>query len=287
MIAIIGVLIALLLPAVQAAREAGRRMQCTNNLKQLGLAMQNYHSAVRRFPPAAINLALPWGTPRTPWIILVYPYMEETIIYNEFNFSLSPNGIVWVGNANSVGANAPTSIVVSTMLCPSDGQAATVKNSVWGTFVKGNYLAFIGSVDYASAIPPYSNGSLRPVMGLGRTTRIAEISDGTSHTMMIGEYLVGTDNPGDFRGDIWSDQPGYSQILTVFGPNSASPDVMVPTEGSYPTYCYPFPNLNLPCISGPPGSIGSGVAITAGAAQPSLRRRQRADGRRVGPVRPR
>jgi hypothetical protein len=66
--------------------------------------------------------------------------MEETIAFDEFNFALSPNGIVWVNNANSVGMNAPTSVVVPTLLCPSDGLASPVVSTIWGTFIKSSYL---------------------------------------------------------------------------------------------------------------------------------------------------
>src|SRR5262249_30731332 len=87
-IAIIAVLIALLLPAVQAAREAARRAQCVNNLKQIGLAMHNYHDVVGTFPPGAI--ADPgWGGTWWNWPAFILPGMEQSTIYNAINFSRS------------------------------------------------------------------------------------------------------------------------------------------------------------------------------------------------------
>src|ERR1700733_10229306 len=93
-IAIIAVLIALLLPAVQAAREAARRMQCTNGMKQIGLAMQNYHSSFDVFPPvgsvdASGNSTGSGAVPQTASIHLrLLNYLEHEVIYNAYNFKL-------------------------------------------------------------------------------------------------------------------------------------------------------------------------------------------------------
>src|SRR3954447_15007821 len=89
-IAIIGVLIALLLPAVQAAREAARRAQCTNNLKQIALAMHNYHDTVGSFPPGGISGGDPngwWSGGWWPWTVFILPAMEQGTLYNAINFS--------------------------------------------------------------------------------------------------------------------------------------------------------------------------------------------------------
>src|SRR5271166_372859 len=82
-IAIIAMLIALLLPAVQAAREAARRAQCTNNLKQIALAMHNYASANNCFPPAATYTRD--GKPLLSWRVLILPYLEQASLYNQFH----------------------------------------------------------------------------------------------------------------------------------------------------------------------------------------------------------
>src|SRR4051812_46549754 len=80
-IAIIGVLVALLLPAVQAAREAARRTQCSNNLKQLSLALLNYETVHTTFPPAGID------TNQMSWTVLLLPYFEQQALYDQFNFN--------------------------------------------------------------------------------------------------------------------------------------------------------------------------------------------------------
>ena len=114
-IAIIAVLIALLLPAVQAAREAARRSQCVNNMKQLGLALHNYHSAIGQFPPGGCVSGVTvcgngnlWGAWSAQAMML--PYMEQTAVYNSLNFACETmnNGIGGTMNATGVatGLNA-------------------------------------------------------------------------------------------------------------------------------------------------------------------------------------
>ena len=128
-IAIIAVLIALLLPAVQAAREAARRAQCVNNLKQIGLALHNYHSTTDVFPlsntvawasssPSDANQG--WGTWSAQALML--PYMEQQPLYNSINF----NYTCWWGNGNNTNGQINSTVfntLIKTYTCPSDGKA--------------------------------------------------------------------------------------------------------------------------------------------------------------------
>jgi len=104
-IAIIGILVSLLLPAVQAAREAARRMQCSNNLRQMGIALHNYHNQYRVFPPALVNSGRdlrpsPWhghkgGVLNHTGFTLLLPHLEQSALYDQWNFSLPSSGAMW------------------------------------------------------------------------------------------------------------------------------------------------------------------------------------------------
>ena len=140
-ITIIGILIALLLPAVQSAREAARRIQCGNNLKQLALAVLNYEAAFGCFPPGAINESFPCGKPRTAWTVHLYPFLEQQNVYDRFDFCAAPGcgGAVWTNPINSQGIDPPTAAVISGLLCPSDGRGGPIHHhmSGCGDFARG------------------------------------------------------------------------------------------------------------------------------------------------------
>jgi len=121
-IAIIAVLIALLLPAVQSAREAARRASCINNLKQIGIAMHNYHDQMGSYPPGCISIAgAPWGAQASElgWRGMILPQMEGGTVYNAYNFFLGPT---MGGNLSASGQQFTAyNTVFNTWLCPSDG----------------------------------------------------------------------------------------------------------------------------------------------------------------------
>ena len=188
-IAIIAVLIALLLPAVQSAREAARRATCVNNLKQIGIALHNYHDSRNTFPPgycsywradsgdagtAEDDLGAGWG-----WGSMILPQLEQNSLYNSINFNLSM----------AFAANTTAQLVrVASFLCPSDSTALTVPvrdqtntNTVY-TVAAANYVGMYGLGEIGAA-PGAGNGMFF------RNSRIsfAELLDGSSNTIAIGE----------------------------------------------------------------------------------------------------
>src|SRR5690606_27248796 len=147
-IAIIAILIALLLPAVQQAREAARRSQCKNNLKQMGLALHNYHDVAGQFPPAlthagdvatwpaALNITF---NQSTTGFTLLLPYLDQAPLYNQYNFNeasvpVAANGLPLAGTGNWQ-ANVPaTSTILSVFLCPSDPAPLLHSGAVGGVY---------------------------------------------------------------------------------------------------------------------------------------------------------
>src|SRR5262245_15082587 len=254
-IAILAVLIGLLLPAVQKVREAAARIQCANNLKQLGLALHSYHDANNRFPLGSEN-ARPalLAAPRITYMISLYPFLDQQAAFNRWDprAAGSPDyydtSIPWCASVNSLGVDPVTAVVVPGLLCPSDGLGSKTWTRVGQYPVNhSNYLAFFGDDNYGAVLPPVPSHR-RAAFGFNYGARLTDVSDGTSNTMVFGEYLTGLPEaqaPEDFRGAIWVDLPGLSQIYTRSTPNSSSPDVFFPAGR-----CYSRPELNLPCAIG-------------------------------------
>ena len=254
-ITIIGILIALLLPAVQSAREAARRAQCQNNLKQLDLALHNFAAFNGSFPQGCINdLATASqycpGRNRQSWAISLYPHLEQQNVFERFDPTLEGrSNTCWCETANSLGPDAPTAAVVPGFLCPSDGMGGKTRTGSCGTHCLSNYLAFFGDIAYyhglTAEFPGYQEPPNKPAaFGVNYGATFADFRDGTSNTMVFGEYLTGIRDPYEARGFIWGDEPGGSQLYTQYTPNSSSPDVL------WPGYCFNRPEFNLPCTDG-------------------------------------
>ena len=166
-IAIIGVLIALLLPAVQAAREAARRTQCVNNLKQIGLALQNYESTNSCFPPGTIATGEPGNTFVVNWAIAILPYLEQQPLYNAYNFNLFTRNSTGAltPDAFKVNENAANATVyqsrLNVYLCPSDPRGNQLVQPETGPRLDapvGNYAA--GSYRGMSGATSGANGDM-------------------------------------------------------------------------------------------------------------------------------
>lgn len=215
-IAIIGVLVALLLPAVQAAREAARRAQCMNNFKQIGLAMQNHHSAKGAFP-SGINMWNGFGcaTPATGpfqdyhgwgWATFILPYLEQANAYDQFDFDLP-------GQYGAVKNIAAGQTFIEAYLCPSDDQSGELMNCC--SHVPGPDLAGTSAAGVADSTDwtcdgawPKPDPPRNPVQQgangvLFQRSEIStkHITDGTSNTLLVGE-VIGA-GAGTNQGPFW------------------------------------------------------------------------------------
>jgi prepilin-type N-terminal cleavage/methylation domain-containing protein/prepilin-type processing-associated H-X9-DG protein len=185
-IAIIAVLIALLLPAVQAAREAARRSQCINNLKQIGLALHNYHQTNDTFPPGAVSTNANFGT---TWqghscLGMMLPFLEQNAIYSSINFNYYS-----VGELNGINQSARQT-QINSFLCPSDGNA---KNTDGTNGRMNSYLASMGTTEQGG----YTT-STTGMFAQNTSYGLRDATDGSSNTIAFSEKLVGT--PGGNTG---------------------------------------------------------------------------------------
>jgi prepilin-type N-terminal cleavage/methylation domain-containing protein/prepilin-type processing-associated H-X9-DG protein len=191
-IAIIAVLIGLLLPAVQKVRDAAARMQCQNNLKQIGLALHNFHDGYQRFPSgimAAIGTGsgaiLPSSCPRCSqpplpgkwgsWLTWILPYVEEQNLYNELNLNGREYGYCQ-------GPSSPGATVVRTYICPADYVPKTTIQYGIYYFGVNSYFGNAGTKAW-----PVSSASLNGVLYYNSNVKIKDILDGTSNTLLAGE----------------------------------------------------------------------------------------------------
>jgi prepilin-type N-terminal cleavage/methylation domain-containing protein len=197
-IAIIAVLIGLLVPAVQKVRDAAARASCSNNLKQLGLALYNYESAMKKFPPAFMGNTQPAQYPGYPnyffsWSVLAQlnPYLEQTNIFNKMNLV---NPIYDPANGYNISANNQFAVqqIVPTFLCPSDLGQPSANPGDYGVPQIGptNYAVCVGSgatPGQPLGSPLNSDGMFQGITSL----RIASITDGLSNTACMSESLLG------------------------------------------------------------------------------------------------
>ena len=196
-IAIIGILVSMLLPAVQAAREAARRASCQNNIRQLALAVHHYADSHKTFPPGGIvqknpsptitfGAFDPRGGKQFGWIVLTLPFFEQATLHQQFDFRYD------IFNQ----PRSPFSERLEPLLCPSDGESELDFNHATLTagkaFAKGNYAAFVSP--YHTDLQILFPGALS-----GDGMRLASILDGQSSSMMLGELRTLGD-PRDQRG---------------------------------------------------------------------------------------
>ncbi|MDG3006065.1 DUF1559 domain-containing protein [Paludisphaera mucosa] len=235
-IAIIAVLIALLLPAVQSAREAARRAQCTNNLKQIGLALHNYHSSTNVFPMGGSRsnrIYQATGTSYDDWTTwsahaLMLPYIEQGPLYNAINFAFSPEESDGTPNA---AQSTVVLTIVNGYLCPSDPNAGRRNtNSYHGSYgtTTNSNLYYPNDNNNAGC-----NGLFSIMMPYG----LKDCADGASNTVAFAEALVGNglgngriggggSSPSTYRGNVVMPASGEPANSRVFNGSSQQAAVL-------------------------------------------------------------
>ena len=236
-IAIIAILIALLLPAVQAAREAARRTQCSNQFKQIGLGLHNYHTALSQFPPGELTWHTPvdsfhWFGPA--WPVFVFPYLEQAPLYKEYVWDNPPGPGCCVYSCDNIDLGLER---IPVFICPSDPQDEWMcigthpcPNSVNDGRIlwwKTNAAGVIDSRMTWDVKLPYDRPNVDGdgMMINQSSIRVRDVYDGTSNTLFVGEVTGG--EPGSCRGWFW---PEFNVATTVNGINGVA---TIPGDGFY------------------------------------------------------
>jgi prepilin-type N-terminal cleavage/methylation domain-containing protein len=222
-IAIIGVLVSLLLPAVQMAREAARKVECSNKLRQLGLAVQSFVGSNKALPAAGyvgppINptdgdfdpreYPLPGSQNNFGWLIFLLPYLEEQSVYDEFDFTMSA----------FAQPKEPQSRPISFLTCPSDkafGRVFQARETNSRQFSKGNYAGFASAVhiSHLEVFPGALGGFRSPVMFSEKGQNERHIKDGFAKTLLASEVRTRS-NDRDQRG-AWALPWSGSSLLSA------------------------------------------------------------------------
>jgi prepilin-type N-terminal cleavage/methylation domain-containing protein/prepilin-type processing-associated H-X9-DG protein len=266
-ITIIGILIALLLPAVQAAREAARKGQCSNNLRQIGIALLNFESKNGTFPPGSPGPR--WcggsGTPPFQWVYLLHFLLPDLELENYFiairgpkfdsdlyNLYGSPSAqIDWA----KVNNNA-----LSPLQCPSDAMAdnglCSLGSSGAFKITKSNYLGIYSGANDGEG-ETANRPKRRAVFRYAKGTAVSDITDGTSNTIAVAEYLKGPSS-WDIRGEFYTHRAACATLFVTLPPNSPSSDRIYGDGGwGCPVGANPTAgngtvndrSMNLPCVA--------------------------------------
>jgi prepilin-type N-terminal cleavage/methylation domain-containing protein len=206
-IAIIAVLIALLLPAVQQAREAARRTQCKNNLKQLGLALHNYHDTFSVLPPGAINPGVGPANTNLAWnanctqqcrnivfTLLLLPGLDQGPLYNQINFSLPMSRAQRSGTGPATDQGALFTHQLAAFNCPSDVpysdpmQVGGAEHyAITNGYRSSYWFPALGIMEDINQTYPNEPRTTRGMFGIDGATKLDHVKDGTSNTMMLSE----------------------------------------------------------------------------------------------------
>ncbi len=222
-IAIIGILIGLLLPAVQSAREAARRLQCSNNLKQLSLGIQNYLTAIGCFPYGVLDEGTTGFHKRDTWMQQTLPYIEQGALYDQY--------MDWDGEWVMYAPDTIKNIVLTAFVCSSDPASPGSGGGGSNDMFQGNYVGCTGD-DYIEVNrphdPDYSLYNLDGIFYANSSTQCADIRDGLSNTLLLSEVVVrpysGTAGWGSGGGYWGGGQHASFGFTTMEPPNTTVAD---------------------------------------------------------------
>ncbi|MCC9605870.1 DUF1559 domain-containing protein [Blastopirellula sp. JC732] len=238
-IAIIGVLIALLLPAVQQAREAARRTQCVSNIKNVALAIHNYHDTYRNLPYLGFS---GWAGDTISWEGRILPFLEQNAIYDTLDWTDRVNG-----GRNPIYRGTSLSV----MSCPSDNMTIGELNSdgtlgSW-SHQRASYAVCVGNTNYAQhdannwdGLWTYKNGG--SAFRMDKIFNLAVVTDGTSNTVMLGEVPVNQTTSGwqgGYAVTIFSNGAGFTGYLTPNTKSSVDGGRRCWNPNDYPTHKIP------------------------------------------------
>lgn len=248
-IAIIGILVGLLLPAIQAARESARRATCVNNMKQVALAQHNYVATKMRFPHGTYNLNVVHTTTPPPyngkqnrrcWMHDTMAYFGEEVLYDRFEH--------FMNTGSSFAYDFPEChTIIETLMCPSDPTNPKFITWTYSTIgvvgpppsldgggatqgFHGNYIACAGSTYFnpvftGNPYPERNSAKLNGIYFAVSKVKPGDITDGTSHTAMLSELILTPDvTDDDERGRYYDPIPGGTQFTTLHPPNTSVPD---------------------------------------------------------------
>lgn len=224
-IAVIAVLIALLLPAVQAAREAARRGECRNNLKQIGLALNNYHESCRSLPPGRMRSSVDGAGRCFSAYAHLLPYLDATDLFRKINFNADPDDPA--ANGAALGQT------IKFFLCPTDSFAVLQSNVLAGNTIPSAVHNYPLNTGTTYPVSPRNPGGVR-VTGVfyeNSSTRMQDVRDGTSSTVCISE-TVKSQPGGPTTWDGVSPVTGF--VLTLGNNNSTNG----PELTDYATQCH-------------------------------------------------
>jgi prepilin-type N-terminal cleavage/methylation domain-containing protein len=263
-IAIIAILIALLIPAVQMVRESARRMQCRNHLKQIGLALENYHATHGIYPPASIRapafLNNGRDEPRSTWTISILPFLDAAPLYKSYLPTVSTED-----SANNELRDAS----IPGYLCPTDtGAEIPFEPRLGITYRRGNYGANFGVASWGT--DDWQQIKYRGVMGQNAAVRHADITDGSSQTVLVAELRI-QPSPRDNRG-VWA-FPAAGSASVGLDCDSLCRGINSDSNSDWIPFCDPIPN-GLNCSfqndvdsnAGPRSRHGQGAHLLLGDA---------------------